>query len=143
MTGMAILEEELGAFSKARDDSGLWAVATHCLYPSNTAVTAFITGGPVNGFVVSDNGGAISTLTARGLLVANADKMLKQFCVRRGLQPSEGAIVTRPVPRMALVPAIVMVANAASAAAHWGVENLKPRHRRDLKKALLDLAMLR
>ena len=143
MTEQAIIERELSAFGKAHEDGNLWAVATHCLYPSNSAVTAFITGGPVNGFVVSDNGGAINVLTDRGITVSDPDALLKRFCRHRGLHASQGAIVTRQVPVAALVPAIIFVANAASEAAHWGVAELKPRHHRDVKKALRDLLSAR
>lgn len=143
MSEQATIERELSLFAKAHHEDGLWAVPTHCLYPSNGTVTAFLTGGPTNGFVVSDNGGAMRILTSRGIVLPDPDAMLMPFCRRRGLHPAKGAIVTRQVPVEALATAVIMVANASSAAAHWGLQKYKPRQHRDVKKALREVLRAR
>jgi hypothetical protein len=107
------------------------AFATHCLYPSNKAVTVYISGG-ANECVVSDYGGAVDEISTAGLSIPDTNKMLRQFCRPVGLNVSHGQIVSPPVPITACMSAVVAVANASRDAAMWGVANLKPRRKRNL-----------
>lgn len=143
MSGADFIERELSVFAKAKADNGLWAVATQCLYPSNEAVTVFVAGGP-RGCIASDNGGAIGVLTERGIYPAvGVDAFLRPFCRGRGLHVSDGTIVSPALEPSELPTGIVMVANASAEAARWGVDKLRRKERRNVKKMLFELLTAR
>lgn len=114
------------------------AVPTHCLYPTNKAVSVLISGGPRE-CVVSDNGGALDELTACGLteFVTESFKLhVSSVCKGRGVRYSNGHIVSPPVPLEGLPTALAMVANTSSEVAHWGLRSLKPRRKRSLRSEI-------
>lgn len=140
MSGLAFIKESLGAYGVCIEVDGQVAVPTHCLYPSNKSVTVYVTGGP-NGARASDEGGALDVLSAHERFVPNPNAFLNRFCRRNGLLVQDGKIVSPPVPSDGLAAAIVMVANASSSAAHWGLEHLKTPYRGNIRKALLEALM--
>jgi hypothetical protein len=100
------------------EDGGA-AVWTHCQYPSNQAVTVFVYGGP-NGLRVNDGGGAVDTLSMHGVELDHPDRFLTRFCRTKGLRADQGTIHTPTLPLEGLSSAVILVANASSAAAYWG-----------------------
>jgi hypothetical protein len=137
MSGMDFIRETLDSYGSCIEVDGQVAVPTHCLYPSNKSVTVYVTGGP-NGARASDEGGALDALSAHQRFVQNPDVFLRRFCKRNGLLVQAGKIVSPPVPMDGLAGAVVMVANASSAAAHWGLEHLKSPHRGNIRTSLHD-----
>ena len=132
-------KELLNRYPNVVSTEGGTAVLTHCLYPSNQAVTVFVSGGS-NGLRVNDGGGALDVLSAHGCNVASPDRFLMRFCRRKGLRADRGKIYTPIVPPEGLLAAVIMVANASAEAAHWGIEHLKPAARpHDLRKELRNL----
>ena len=130
--------ETLGASAICMEYGPYVAVSTHCLYPSNKAVTVYISGG-ARECVVSDNGGAIDELTTAGLTVGGRDgifRQMKSICKDRGLHIQRAKIVSPPVPLEAVPTALVMVANAARDVAIWGMQNIRPRRKRDMKAVI-------
>ena len=136
MSDMSFVKSALEPFCRYSLFEGQAAVTTHCLYPSNSAVTVYVSGGP-SGAVVSDEGGAASVLAEHGRVVPDIDRYLKRFC-HRGLKTSGGKIFTPPVSAEQLTAAVMLVANASSEAAKWGVENLRVSRQRNLRKELYD-----
>ena len=134
MTGMEFVKDALKPFCDYQLFEGQAAVTTHCLYPSNEAVTVYVTGGP-EGARVSDEGGAIDVLSEHNRPVPNANRYLRRFC-SAGLHVVEGKLSTTPVPTAQLTAAIMLVANASASAAHWGIEHLKGQQRRNIREEL-------
>lgn len=132
----------LGSCACIRPTEDGAAVSTHCLYPSNQAVTVFVSGGPT-GMRVHDGGGAIDTLATHGVELEDPKHFLLRFCRRHGLKVDRGKIYTPTLPPEGLCAGIVMVANASADAARWGVDHMKPAVRsRDLRKELHELLAL-
>lgn len=113
-------------------------VATHCLYPSNSAVSVVVKGGQ-DLFVVSDEGGAIHELSSAGLRVDAPDRFIRRIIKRQGLKVDDGVIVSPPVPAAAIGAAIMLVANASKEAADWALDHLKFGPMRHFKRDLSDL----
>jgi hypothetical protein len=67
--------------------------------------------------------------------VPNPDRFLRRFCTK-GIGAIDGKLVSPAVPAPQLTSAVMLVANASAAAAHWGVEHLKVKRHRDLRAAL-------
>lgn len=135
MTEMEFVTEALAPFLACAQRDDQLAVPTHCLYPSNTSVTVYVTGGP-HGARVSDDGGAIDELSHHGCLLSDPDKYLRRFCRRAGLNSQHGRIYSSVVPADGLVAAVALVANTSSTAAHWGIDRITTRRLRDLRKEL-------
>lgn len=142
MTCPDYIREALAQFANCFDTGRNIAVPTQCLYPSNGAVTVFLSGGP-QGCVISDEGQSIFEIGRHGLEVRNPDSFLRQFCTPRGLSHERGKIFTPPIPAEGVASAISLVATTSCMAAHWGVHNLRTRLRRDLRKELRDVLGLR
>ena len=109
---------------------------THYLYPSRSSVTVFVSAAVHGMYLVSDNGGAIGTISAHGFEIEEPDKLLSTFCRGEELHAVDGQIVTLRVPINAIPVAVLTVAEASAKAAHQGVHGMKPRGRRDLTKAV-------
>ena len=135
MNELEFVREALSSFLGVEQSAERVAVATHCLYPSNAGVTVFVSGGP-NAAIVSDEGGAIDELSTHNRMVLGPDKFLRRFCRSSGLKAEQGKIYSPAVPAEKLHSAVVLVANASAAAAHYGVGHIKLHHRRDLRKEL-------
>ena len=132
------VRQTIGSIFMAVEHDDAVSVTTSCLYPSNSLVTVFIRGGP-NGAVVSDDGRAIDELTALNRDIPNADKFLRKFCVKTGLEAKNGKIFSPMIFGGQLPAAVVFVANASAAAVSWGVNKLKVSRARDLRKELEDV----
>jgi len=133
MSEASFVEYVLSSYTRSTEIDGYIAVPTHCLYPSNKAVTVYVTGGPT-GSRVSDEGGALDELSAHGRSISDPDRFLARFCRVGGLLASGGKISSIPVPMEGLAAAVVLVANASSAAARWGLDHSPALRRRDLRQ---------
>ncbi|MBW7852480.1 MAG: hypothetical protein H3C38_18440 [Rhodospirillales bacterium] len=110
-------------------------ISTHCLYPSNGAVSVVVRGG-TNEFVVSDDRGALRELSGAGLTLATADRVLQRLVKHRGLAVQRGEIYSPVIPVHAIPAGIVLVANAAKEVAEWGVDHLSVSRPRNFRKDL-------
>jgi hypothetical protein len=97
------------------------AVTTHCMYPSNSAVTVFVMGGDRE-CVVSDNGETARMVRSHGVTIPESGKWLNSFCKRAGLTLVKEQIQSPPVPISALSNAIMLVANTAATAARHAID---------------------
>lgn len=138
MNGLEFVREALSPFPRLEQSAERIAVPTHCLYPSNAGVTVFVSGGP-NGAIVSDDGGAIDELSTHNRMVPDPDRFLRRFCRPAGLKSERGKIYSPAVVSDQLISAVILVANASAMAAHYGFENIKLRHRRDLRQELRNI----
>ena len=129
------VNEALKPFSAHRESDGAVAVTTTCMYPSNALVTVFVRGA-MNGAVVSDDGQAIDELTALNRDIPDADKFLHRFCNRSGMKSSKGVIFSPRIEWRQLPAAVAFVANTSVAAVTAGLQILKKRASRDLRKEL-------
>jgi hypothetical protein len=111
---------------------------THCLYPSNNAVTVALRGRG-NEFVVSDDGGAVVELSETGFTDRLTDRQISGFVKPQGLKVQAGAIYSPVVSLRAVPAALLLVANASKEVADWGTQHLKFRVKRNFKA---DLARL-
>jgi hypothetical protein len=138
MSATDFVSEALAPLATLRERDGIITVPTHCLYPSHAVVNVYVRGG-ANGAVVSDEGRAIDELTSHNRDIANPDRFLQKFCRRAGLNAKNGKIVSPPVEPHQLAASVMFVANASASAVSWGLEHLKVRRRRDLRRELEDL----
>lgn len=132
------IHETLANAVRVRRIGDGFRVSTHCLYPSNTAVSVTIRG-DISEFVLSDDGGAALEISGAGLAEAVSDRQIKALLRSQGLNISGGAISSPPVPFEAIPAALMLVANASKEIADWGVEHLRFGPRRDFKKDLAEL----
>lgn len=136
MNTSEFVAEALAPFSSFEERRGTVAVPTSCLYPSNAAVTVYVRGGSKFGAIVSDEGRAVDELTACNREILDADRFLSRFCRRGGLRAKNGKITSPRVGVEQLAASIAFVANASAEAATWGLQSLKLRSRRNLRKDL-------
>ncbi len=113
-------------------------VSTHCLYPSNGAVTLTVRGSG-NEFVISDDCGALDELASSGARNPPSDRQINAIIKNQGLKVNKGAIYSPVVPLEAVPAAIVLVANAAKVVAEWGYAHIRFTITRDFKKDLADI----
>lgn len=113
-------------------------VSTHCLYPSNGAVTLTVRGSG-NEFVISDDCGALDELSSSGVRNPPSDKQVNSIIRNQGLKVKDGAIYSPVVPLDAVPAAIVLVANAAKVVAEWGYAHIRFAITRNFKKDLAEL----
>lgn len=113
-------------------------VSTHCLYPSNSTVSVVVRT-QMDGYVVSDNGGAIEEAVSSGLRISDLDRRLKHVVKNQGLLVKDGVIHSPRVPVHALPAVILLVANASKDTANWILENIKFETPRNFKKDVADL----
>jgi len=91
-------------------------VATHCLYPSFSPVSVFVTK-VGDGYHVSDRGGAIRSSWLHGRETAQAGRLLAQEAERYHLQVRDMALEATAPSIDWLKAAILAVANASANAA--------------------------
>lgn len=127
-----LVQEAMTSLTKCVDEGNRVAVPTHYLYPSRSSVTVYVSPAQHGMYSVSDNGGAIDTISAHGFNLEDPDKFLLPFCRDDGLHANDGKIITPRVPIGALPIAVVAVADASAKAAYQGVHGIKPKGRRDL-----------
>lgn len=110
------------------------AVVTQCLFPSNGAVTVYVTGGQRE-CIVSDEGETARVVRAHGVHVPNETRWLTGFCRRYGLKEEHGKIYSPAIPLEHVESAIVLVANAASMAARYAIDE----YRRETEESILEM----
>ncbi|WP_422365252.1 hypothetical protein [Pelagibius sp.] len=136
MSQIDYINEALRSFLRCVQQEGRIAVPTLCLYPSNSTVTVYVTGGERE-VVVSDGGGAMHEIAAHGLPATNqAGRILSTHCRSNGLKHDGKRIYSDAIPLAAISSAIALVANASSLAAHDALSKIRVRQRRDLREAL-------
>jgi hypothetical protein len=118
-------------------DNGV-QVSTHCLYPSNGAVSVFIRK-YMDSYVVSDDGGAVDEATSSGLKIPDANRKIKHIVSGQGLIVKDNIISSPKVSLEAVPAAILLVANASKDAAEWMLEHIKFTIPRNFKKDVADL----
>jgi hypothetical protein len=138
MTLLENIRSAVAEFAECVEDGGRIAVPTQYLYPSNGCVTAYVAGDMAGQFRVSDDGGALDSLSAHGLSVSEPSKLVSPFCKRRHLKEKNGIIYAPRVPIEGLSTAIVMVAAASSEAAAHGIKAIKPARRKELAAAVYE-----
>jgi hypothetical protein len=140
MSILVDVEAALGRwFTPVVVDRGI-RIATHCLYPSNSAVAVTVTQrGDL--FRVDDNGAALDEVSQSVQTEQPLRSLMKGIVKHRGCQLTErGEIMSPSVHANDLKAAIVLVANASQAVAEHLLSSARPP-RRDLKsviEALLD-----
>lgn len=112
-------------------------VTTHCMYPSNGLVQVTVRGGREEVFA-SDDGGAVGEALSAGIPVRNIDRQLHYLVRDQGLHVKNGVISTPLMPFEAAPLSVLLVANAASLAAHWMYDNSKIKRSRDFKSVLAE-----
>lgn len=140
MSNIEYIQNALCGFLQCVQEGERVAVPTLCLYPSNTGVVVYVTGG-MREVTVSDGGGALDEISSHGLPVAKSENLLRPHCKKNGLKTDGVAIYSPVVPLAAIPAAIALVANASSLAAHEALHKIKNRRRRDLRAALLEVLL--
>lgn len=135
MSKVDFVNKALALFTNISERDGAVLVPTHCLYPSNAAVVVAVRGRSGDS-QVSDEGRAIDELTTYNRDISDADRFLQKFVKAAGLEAKEGKILSPPVSDAQLPAAVSFVANASAQAVAWGLDHLKVKHRRDLRKEL-------
>jgi hypothetical protein len=125
------------------EEDGHILVPTHCLYPSNSAVTVWI-GRGIDSFFVHDNRSAIEGLSSSGTRDRHSilySTLVVQHVVKPyGLSIDEsGLIKADKVPYEDLLSTIMLVANASKDAAIELLGRFHPRLRRNIKAELAKL----
>ncbi len=115
-------------------------IPTFSVYPSNSLVQAFVSGGK-SSFIVSDGGGAARTLTGAGAPSGVVAKLLKEFSKASGVKVnSEGWLYVSGVPLDGITSAMTLIIDATLDAAWSLLRRFKPApimdFRRDLDMAL-------
>ena len=109
---------------------------THCLYPSNSAVTVVVEGGKQE-FLVHDDAGALDEVMSAGASFGRIDSLVRPIVHAQGLEIGEdGVIRSRIVETRQLSATIVLVANASKEAAHELLDRFRPRMRRKFRAEL-------
>ncbi len=115
-------------------------IPTFSVYPSNSAVQAFVEGGR-DTFIVSDGGGAIKTLLGAGYLGNSGVKMLEDFARGADVKVNHGGwIFHSGVTLKNLASAISLVTEFSREAAEMLIRKFRPQKtfdfRRDLDRVL-------
>ena len=118
-------------------DTGV-SVTTHCLYPSNSAVSVSVRMN-LDSFVVSDDGEAVREAESSGLRLDEIDRKIKRIVKHQGLLVKKGVIFSPRVQLEAIPAAILLVANASKDAAGWLLDNSAFGMPRNFKKDVADL----
>tara|TARA_R110002110_G_scaffold333142_1_gene544022 strand:+ start:981 stop:1730 length:750 start_codon:yes stop_codon:yes gene_type:complete len=129
------IQDSIASFTQCVWENDRVVVPTLNLYPSNSTVTVYVTGGGRE-VVVTDDGGAIDEILAHGLPVEDGKNLLRTYCKTNGLNNDGRKIFTAPIPIAAVTSAIALVANASSLAAFGALSKIKIKQRRDLGEAL-------
>jgi hypothetical protein len=141
------VESALSKWPRLSEEDGHVLVPTHCLYPSNSAVTVWV--GPGAGaYVVHDNRGALDELSSAGTedrhSLLYSTFMVQHIVKRFGLSIDEsGLIKAARVEHDELLATIVLVANASKEAAIDLLNRFRPRLRRNIKAELASMLEIR
>lgn len=110
-------------------------ITTNCMYPSNGLVRVYVKGGE-NRVVISDEGEAVGEGTAAGIIMKDADKILRSNIKNRGLSIKDGVIFTAPIETSSAHIAILHLANTARDMAHWLYEHGGVKRNEDFRVLL-------
>ncbi len=134
MTELHFISEAVNAWAAPRQVGPFVIVSTFSMYPSNSAVQAYIEGGAGH-FVVSDGGGAIETLMGAGGHKVAGLKLLKDFARSADLKVNgSGWLYSAPTDKDALTSAISMVSETSRSAAEMLIRHFKPAAHSDFRK---------
>ena len=115
------VESALADWPRLSEEDGHVLVPTHCLYPSNSAVTIWV-GAGAGAYIVHDNRGALDELSSAGTQdrhsLLYSTFMVQHIVKSFGLSMDEsGLIKAGRVDHHELLATIVLVANASKEAA--------------------------
>lgn len=113
-------------------------ITTHCLYPSNSAVSVIVRGSG-NAYVVTDDGGAIGEIGSTGMREGPNDRQIRALVKAHGLEAKGGVIYAPPVKFDEISAAVLLVANASKEVADWCLSHLRFTQPRNFRR---DLSML-
>jgi hypothetical protein len=115
------------------------AVPTHCLYPSNGIVYAYVSGGSST-FKVTDGGGAIQEFLSGNGNSHEEMAILRAASKPQGLLVSEGGLIHSPLVNLdQLAGTIALVANASKEAALTLVTRFTPAPKKNFRELLARL----
>lgn len=115
------------------------AVPTHCLYPSNGVVYAYVSGGNST-FKVTDGGGALREFLSGNGSTREEMAILRAVAKPQGLLVSEAGFIHSPLVNLEqLVGTIVLVANASKEAALTLVTRFTPAPKKNFRELLAHL----
>jgi hypothetical protein len=140
MTIREIVQTKLADWLPLAEEDNHILVPTHCLYPSNSAVTVWV-GRAMDNFIVHDNRGAVDELSSAGVRdkhsLMYSTFMVKHIVSAFGVSIDEsGLIKANRVEEDELLSTIVLVANASKDAALDLIGRFRPRLRRNIKADL-------
>jgi hypothetical protein len=129
----------LGSWPIPSDRSGAVVVPTHCLYPSNSVVSVYVSGG-ASEFKVTDGGGALKEFLSGGGQTYEDIAVLKSAARPMGLLVSDAGIIHSPMLNLEQVlGAIILVANASKEAALTLVSRFTPAPKKNFREMLAKL----
>ena len=135
MTNIDAIQSAMNEIAVVELINGEIHITTHCLYPSNSAVSVIVRGSG-NAFVVTDDGGAIGEVGSTGMREGPNDRQIRALVKAHGLEVKGGVIYAPPVKFDEISAAVLLVANASKEVADWCLSHLRftqPRNfRRDL-----------
>jgi hypothetical protein len=139
MTVRDVVADALAKWPGSSEDGSRVIVPTHCLYPSNDAVSVVVEGG-TDTFSVHDDGGALEELDGAGGIVSYPIAIMRAATRRLGVEISDAGVIFAPLATgKDLTATIVIVANASKYAAHRLIDSMRPRPRRNFRLELLRL----
>jgi hypothetical protein len=118
-------------------DNGV-RIRTTCLYPSFEPIFMYVVK-LGDGYVVHDAGETLSVILAHGQTHKLAKKHINAECKKFGLKAAHRRISVTINAIEWLETAIVSVANAATAASHSAVRDIKNKEESNLADAILDI----
>jgi len=139
MTSIEAIQSAINDIAVVSVIGGEIYINTHCLYPSNSAVSVVVRGSG-NAYVVTDDGGAIGEVHSAGMREDPNDRQIRALVKSHGLDVKGGVIYSPPVNFDEISSAVLLVANASKEVADWSLAHLRftqPRNfRRDLSTLL-------
>ena len=132
MTIVALVRDRLqAAFPIVETDEG-FAVQTPVIYPSNSTVSVYVSGGETQ-CVVTDGAGAYRQAISHGARITDAELWLKSLLRNSELSATDKGVIVSPRIAIDDVPwAVTLVARASARAAFHAVENHVKRSERDV-----------
>ena len=139
MTALAIVHSALATWPAPRVVGSAVIVPTHCVRQDGSVVRVAVVGS-MGGFVVHDDGGALSELADAGAHVPDAIFALRRHFSGNGLSIADtGEILSPTVPVSDLAPTIALIANASKEAGEFLLGRWKPTTVRNFRAALRKL----
>ena len=120
-----IRDQILSSLAPSAWENGV-LVPTPVLYPSNSNVVVYVTGG-AKSCVVSDRGDALRVARAHGAEISDADQWLRNVLRGSFLHSSSGDITSGEMEVKNVLAGIALVARAAATAVSYAIEHYVPR----------------